>query len=300
MFYLVVSSVCASMVKSVSRILLDDLRLRLLLLLLLLLRSLILLLRSTNPTIGEALHPGRAVHVGHADALARDTDALRHGSRRAVHFCTGHHRILRQSAHAIHSCGSHGDLRRRRVQAVDRALEVVAVKQGEVLDWLLALAEHVDDVFREAAADERGGGDDFGADVLQERAQEVGREGVGWNLQFGGFVLSKAAECLDLLHAVHVGQAGVGALELEEGAQAGEEWRDGFELAFVAEGFLGQGRGVAEDERAVGFALGDDLGGFAVGFLFCCGGEDDAGEGFWREVGGYVGLFALDDEVVLD
>lgn len=64
-----------------------------------------------------------------------------------------------------------------------------------------------------------------------------------------------------------IGQARGVALELEEGAQAGEERRDGFELAAVAEDVGWEGRGVAKDERAVGLALRDDFSGLAVGLV---------------------------------
>lgn len=253
--------------------------------------------------IRETLHAHRAVHSAHVHPLLGKTQPLARAAVE-VHLRTHDGILRRHGGHAAvqvstrRSSSGEGDLRRRAVEAVDGALQVLAVEEGEVLDGLLALAEHVDDVLCQAAADERGRGDDLGADVLQERAQDFGFERFGRQLEFAGFGRGQGGEVGEVLGRV-VGEAGVGALEVEEGAQAGEEGGDVLQLAAVGEDFGRERGGVAEDEGAVGFAFGDDFGRFAVGFLFGGGGEDDAGDGFGREVGGDVGLLALDDEVVL-
>lgn len=224
-----------------------------------------------------------------------------HGSQNRVSVLVNfrlHDRVLRHRGHAVHARSGEGDLGRWAVEAVHWALQVLTVEEGEVLDRLLALAQHVDDVFCEAAADESSGGDDLGADVLQEGAQEFRLQSFGWELEFSGLGGSEGGEVCEILGCV-VWEARVSALEVEEGAQAGEEGGDVLQLAAVGENFGRERGGVAEDEGAVGFAFGDDFGRFAVGFLFRGGREDGASDGFGGEVGGYVGLFALDDEVVL-
>ena len=88
-------------------------------------------------------------------------------------------------------------------------------------------------------------------------------------------------------------------LEFPEGAEAGQERRDG---AFATEAGEVVGRergGVGEEEGRVEFALGDEFGDLVV-LGAGSGGEDGARGRLGTEPGGYVRLCARDDVVVGD
>ena len=163
------------------------------------------------------------------------------------------------------------------------------------------MAQHIDDVLRQLAAQERGNRRQFRADVLQEPSEEIGIERFLRQQKLLVFFRREGGEELEVGSGVfgHAGQGAGDALELPQGAQAGEQGRDGL-LAPVRAGVLrGHGGAVGKNDGRVDLAFGDDFFEFAVLFLGGrCDDRSRCGLGF--ENGGDVGFLALEDVVVRD
>lgn len=185
------------------------------------------------------------------------------------------------------------------MEGVHEGLHGGAVKDDHVLDGLLLLAEDVDDVLGQLAAEDGRDGGDLAADVLQEAAQELGAEGLAGQAE--GLVLDGGhlGEGLEVLPIARDAPT-LGLHELPQGAEAAQRGGDVAQAAFRGRVLAGQGGRVAgEVPRRVELALGDGLdllGALLLGLDV----DDGAGAGLLLGLRGDVADVALDDVVVLD
>lgn len=189
-------------------------------------------------------------------------------------------------------------IREEGMERVDGRDVALAVEEEQVLQGLLARAQQVDNVLREAAADEGRHGAQLAAQVLQEAAQELRREGGDVKLELAVALVGQLGEQLQVRAREGREPPAGEFLELPQRAEAGQQWGDGSPLARVAGEVFGQGGGVCEDERGVDLPLRHHLDNLLV-LLLGRDAEDAPRRSLLRR-GGNVGLFALDHEVVHD
>lgn len=185
------------------------------------------------------------------------------------------------------------------MQRVDGPRALLAIKQQQVLDGLLALAQHVDNVLRQLATKERSNGGNLTAQVLQEAAQELGGESAGRQHVQLVLVRGHHGEELQLLRVVRGQDAVRFELVLPQGAHAGQQRVDFAQAALVV-GQLGrQGRVLDGHDGRVDLLLRHCLDRLAV-LLLRRGLEDAARGALGPDLCCLVAEIALDDELVLD
>lgn len=107
------------------------------------------------------------------------------------------------------------------MQRIHRPLGLLAIKQQEILNGLLPLPQHIDDILRQLPAQERRHGRYLAADVLQETSQKLAPQRIGGQHQLPVLLRGEGSEELE----IGVGMRGEGAgdaLELPEGFEAGQ------------------------------------------------------------------------------
>jgi hypothetical protein len=192
-----------------------------------------------------------------------------------------------------------GVIREDRMQRVDRPCALLAIKQQQVLDGLLALAQHVDDVLGQLATEERGDGGNLTPQVLQEAAQELGGEGAGRQHVQLVLVRGHHGEELQLLRVVRGQDAVRFELVLPQGAHAGQQRVDFAQAALVVSQLGWQGRVLDGHDGRVDLLLCHRLDRLAV-LLLRRGLEDAARGALGPDLCCLVAEIALDDELVLD
>lgn len=185
------------------------------------------------------------------------------------------------------------------MEGVHGGLHGVAVEDDHVLDRLLRLAEHVDDVLGQLAAEDGRDGRDLAAQVLEEAAQELGPQRLAGQAERLVLLGGDLGEELQVLSVAREAVA-LDLLEFPEGAEAGQRRRDGFQ-APLGGGVLARedGHVAGEEPRRVELALADGFDGFAAVPLGLDVG-DGAGARFLLGRRGDVAGLAGDDVVVLD
>lgn len=242
--------------------------------------------------------------VRETGAVYREADLAHHAQTIHIHqrHTAGHHHAIDIGDPGGAGGQQLGAERAFGVERVDEALHGVAVKDDGVLDRLLRLPEDVDDVLRELAAEDGGDGRHLGAEVLQKRAEELGPQRLGRQVERLVFLRGQLREELEVV--VRGRQAGAGGPALDklpERAQARQRGRDGAQAALGRGVLCGERGDVAGEEPGrVELALGDGLDG-AAALAARLHAEDGArARLLLRRLRGHVAGRALNDKVVLD
>lgn len=185
------------------------------------------------------------------------------------------------------------------VKGIHERLHRVAIKDDHVLDGLLRLAQHVDDILRQLASQNRRDGGNLTSQVLQETAQELRLERLTGQSESLVLLRSDLGENLKIVPVARH-PAVLKLLEFPKRAETREGGRDALEASLRLGVLVGEGREVAGEEPGrVQLALGDGLDG--LGAFLLRGDVDDAtGTGFLLGRCSEVTLVTLNDVVVLD
>lgn len=184
------------------------------------------------------------------------------------------------------------------MQGIHERLHGGAVEDDHILNGLLLLAEDVDDVLRQLAAQNGCDGGNLAAYILQEAAEEFWLEGFAGEAQ--GLVLLRGnlGEQLKIF-AIARDAAALDLHELPQGAQTGQRRGNALQAALgLCVLFRQAGNVAGEEPGRVELSLGDgfdDLG----AILLSLDVDDGARPRLLLELGGDVSLIALNDVVVL-
>lgn len=212
----------------------------------------------------------------------------------------------RASLNYCHGCvdrnarnNGHGGAWEDGVKSIDWAGAVFAVKKHQVLDWLFALAQHIDDVLCQLAAQEGCDRRQLAAQVLKEASQDISPESFRREEKLLVLDVGNGGEELEVLRRVGRVNAMTVALVLPERTYTGEEWVHPLQPPGVVCNFAGQGRILGQHEWAVKFLFGDKLNDLSI-LPLDLDMLDASGCGFRADLSVAIALFTLNDKVVLD
>lgn len=184
------------------------------------------------------------------------------------------------------------------MQRIDRCDVPLSVEEQNVLQRLFPRAQDVDDVLRQAAAQERGHGAQLAAQVLEEAAQEFCVECAEIELQLPVALVSQLREEFQVRtrkgRHLPAGQL----LELPKCSKAGEKGRHLLPSSRDAGEVFGEWRGICEEQRSVHLPFGHHFNDLVV-FPFRSDVQDGSRGRLLRR-GCDIRLLPLDHEVMGD
>lgn len=161
----------------------------------------------------------------------------------------------------------HGVVHEDGVKRIHGPRAILSIEQHEVLDRLLSLSQHVDDVLRKLTAEISRHGRNLRMQVAEEGLEKICGERLRGQRQLLVAVERRRGERGKLsLRARRVRSVSL-ALPLPEGAHASQQRVHLFQLASVALELGREWGRVGENHRSVELALGDQLDVLARGFL---------------------------------
>lgn len=111
--------------------------------------------------------------------------------------------------------------RDHRVQRIHRPLGLLAIKQQEILNWLLPLPQHINNILHQLPAQKRRHRRYLAADILQETSQELAPQRLRGKHQLPVLLRGEGSEEFEIGMGMR-GEGAGDALEFPEGLEAGE------------------------------------------------------------------------------
>lgn len=85
------------------------------------------------------------------------------------------------------------------MKCIHRPGTLLAIKQHQILNWLLPIPQDINNILGQLATQERRNRRNLAAEVLAETAQELCGEGLRWKQEFFVFEIGYGGEELELV-----------------------------------------------------------------------------------------------------